>query len=210
QGLLTLAAHLEQQDITPYLELSRRGGHLWLFTPPLAGMFARRFGHWLVSEHGLSGIEVYPKQDELVSGPGSLVRLPLGIHRKTGRKYHFITCDGQPLAPTIRQQIHLLTSPKPIPQPYILKGLANTLPTLQTRPTPDFHPTIMPTEDTLSERIKSRISVFEFVSQYVELDAKHTGFCPFHDDQIRSFGISEAGNYWYCFAGGGGGSVIEV
>jgi hypothetical protein len=209
QGLLALAASLEKKRIMPYLEGSRRGGHLWLFTPPLAGMYARRFAYYLLAEHPLSGIEVYPKQDMLVSGPGSLVRLPLGVHRKTGRKYHFMTRDGQPLAPTIREQIYLLSAPERVTLPYILKVLAKAPPTPPPKPSLEFHPTATPSGETLSERLKSRINVLEFVSQYVELDAQHTGFCPFHDDQKRSFSVNEAGNYWHCFAGCGGGSIID-
>src|SRR5690349_3149310 len=37
-GLLSLARTLDQRRITAYPELSRRGGHLWLFIDPLAGL----------------------------------------------------------------------------------------------------------------------------------------------------------------------------
>ncbi|MCA9911663.1 MAG: hypothetical protein KC519_23570 [Anaerolineae bacterium] len=62
---------------------------------------------------------------------------------------------------------------------------------------------------TPSERIKNRISVHDFVSQYVELDRNGKGLCPFHDDHVYSFGVNVQGNYWHCFAGCGGGSVID-
>jgi CHC2 zinc finger len=216
QGLLSLATDLEQQGIIPYLEPSRRGGHLWLFLDPLSGTFARRFGNYLLAEHNLSGVELYPKQDFLNPGPGSLVRLPLGVHRKTGRKYHFITRDGQALAPTFREQIRVLSTPERVPMPFIMRILAKTLPTASTasapppsKPSPELRPTAPSSGHTLSERLKSRISVLEFVSQYVELDASQTGFCPFHDDQQKSFGVNVEGNYWNCFAGCGGGSIID-
>ena len=35
------------------------------------------------------------------------------------------------------------------------------------------------------------------------------GLCPFHDDHHPSFGANDAENYWHCFAGCGGGSVID-
>jgi hypothetical protein len=63
---------------------------------------------------------------------------------------------------------------------------------------------------TLSERIKASVTVLEFVSQYVELKPTASGavgLCPFHDDHHPSFGVSDEGNYWHCFAGSGGGSV---
>ena len=56
------------------------------------------------------------------------------------------------------------------------------------------------------------IPVIDFVSQYVDLKESGSGavgLCPFHDDTHHSFSISETGNYWNCFAGCGGGSVIE-
>jgi DNA primase len=35
------------------------------------------------------------------------------------------------------------------------------------------------------------------------------GRCPFHEDRKPSFGVNGEGNYWQCFAGCGGGSVID-
>src|SRR5579859_3886259 len=86
KGLLRLARSLEKAVVVPYLELSRRGGHLWLFTPSIPGFQARRFGKQLLAECKLKGIELYPKQDRPGTGPGSLVRLPLGIHKITGKR----------------------------------------------------------------------------------------------------------------------------
>jgi len=72
-----------------------------------------------------------------------------------------------------------------------------------------------PTEElagTVSERIKASVTVLEFVSQYVDLKPTASGaigLCPFHDDHHPSFGVNDEGNYWHCFAGCGGGSVID-
>jgi hypothetical protein len=210
QGLLILAEALEAQNITGYRESSRRGGHLWLFTPPLPGIFARRIAAQLLTEHQLD-VEVYPKQGELTSGVGSFVRLPLGIHRKSGRVYPFIDHNGQPLAPTFREQLALLAQPVRLPLPFVLAVLARIPPTRspQPKPSPAFR-TVEPTAQMLlSERLKGTISVLEFVSRYVPLDAHNLGFCPFHDDQHKSFGVHVESNYWHCFAGCGGGSIID-
>jgi hypothetical protein len=51
------------------------------------------------------------------------------------------------------------------------------------------------------------ISVFDFVSRYVQLNERGIGFCPFHDDEHMSFGVNTTRNYWSCFAGCS--SVIE-
>ena len=58
------------------------------------------------------------------------------------------------------------------------------------------------------ERVKNAITVKDFVSEYVNLKG-NTGHCPFHDDQHKSFGVNEEENYWHCFAGCGGGSIID-
>jgi hypothetical protein len=207
--LLKLAGELSTQDVPVYIEPSRRGGHLWLFTPSLSGQDARRFGKQLVAEHGLAGIEFFPKQDQLVTGPGSLVRLPLGRHRLTGRRYHFISPTGEPLAPTIRQQIELLSHPHRVAQGFIDEIVQRAPQPSPLSPTPQFEPADEVQGETLSERIKNAISTFDFVSQYVELDQRGQGHCPFHNDRHKSFGVSVEGNYWNCFAGCGGGSVID-
>jgi hypothetical protein len=65
---------------------------------------------------------------------------------------------------------------------------------------------------TLSERIKASVTVLEFVSQYVDVKPTASGavgLCPFHDDHHPSFGVNSEGNYWNCWAGCGGGSVID-
>lgn len=49
----------------------------------------------------------------------------------------------------------------------------------------------------------------QFVTRYVPLSEKGRGLCPFHDDQASSFAVNDEGNYWSCFAGCGGGSIID-
>jgi len=209
ESLKQLASSLSSSDATVYLELSRRGGHLWLFTPPLPGLEARRFGHELLREHNLEGIELYPRQDRLVTGPGSLVRLPFGVHRKSHHIYHFIAPDGQTLAPTIRDQIHLLASPFIVSQAFIESILTRAPAATLVEQSLPFEPNRDVSKMTLSERLKATISVLSFVSRYVALDERHAGFCPFHDDQIKSFSVNAEANYWHCFAGCGGGSIID-
>jgi hypothetical protein len=98
---------LADEDVPSYLERSRRGGHLWLFlAQAVDGREVRAFGHGLLAAHQVEGVELYPKQDRLAGGPGSLIRMPFGMHRLTGRRYGFYTADGVPLAPSIREQVY--------------------------------------------------------------------------------------------------------
>lgn len=211
-GIKTLAQKLTQWEQPSYLELSRRGGHLWLFLETaIAGSEARRFGKQLLAEERLSTIELYPKQDQLQTGPGSLVRLPLGVHRLTGKRYSFVSPTGEPLAPTIRAQLLLLATPQRVSDDYVASVLARTPPIKKLFATPRFTPLAKTAYGGRpSERIKHTISVVDFVSQYVELHP-HTGrgLCPFHDDHVESFSVNVEGNYWHCFAGCGGGSIID-
>ena len=204
--LFRTARNLGDEDIPAYLERSRRGGHLWLFfQEPVPGKDARSFGHSLVSAHGLDDIELYPKQDHLKGGPGSLMRLPFGIHRFNRKRYGFITPFGQPIAPRLRDQIPNLFTPKSVPRE-----------AFQTYKAVAFPADEMPEKgwletdaNSLSQTIKNATSVFEFVSRYIDLSSAGQGLCPFHDDQHASFSVNIEENYWHCFAGCGGGSVID-
>ncbi len=208
--LVALSRHLSTADVPSYLEFSRRGGHVWFFfAAPIPGAEARRFGQQLMTAYALTEMELFPKQDVLTTGPGSLVRLPLGIHRKTGRRYYFIHPDGSPIASTIRQQIQLLAHPQTVPQPFIHALLARAPVTDPRVAEPVLSPTGKGAGETLSTRIKDRITVYAFVSQYVALNERGQGHCPFHNDHHASFSVDQERNYWHCFAGCGGGSVID-
>ena len=208
KDLLNLAKALATENVPAYLEKSRRGGHLWLFlAQALAGKDARAFGQGLLNTHQIAGVELFPKQNQLGSGPGSLIRLPFGVHRLTGQRYTFFTPDGDDLAPTIREQVKLLSEPQTVPEAAFeaYRSVAVELNRAKSG---------LPVDGArrVSDEIKARVSVFELVSRYVELKPTGNGaigFCPFHDDRHPSFGVNVEENYWHCFAGCGGGSVID-
>lgn len=204
--LLALSRVLFQLQCPSYLEASRRGCHLWLFFDrPRPGKEVRRFGKGIMAYFNLPGIELYPKQDRLKTGPGSLIRLPFGVHKKSGKRYGFYTPQGEPLASTLREQLLLLKHPEPVPD-----GLVEHYAAYAAAPAPQ--PVFEPVEATgehLSDRLKAAVGCREFISQYVELDSRGQGRCPFHDDQVSSFSVNAEENYWHCFAGCGGGSIID-
>lgn len=166
------------------LERSRRGGHLWLFFEyPVEGWKARAFG-----KHLIGGMELYPKQDES-QGPGSLVRLPLGVHRLTQERYPLIDQEGNPLSQSLYGQLQALYFVPKI-------RLSQVEAAAGEKPKPrEFKP-------------QFTADAFDFISQYVELNRSGRGYCPFHDDRHMSFSVNRKGNYWNCFAGCGGGDVI--
>ena len=198
--------YLKEKGVTSYLENSARGGHLWLFfPPPITGMAARRFGQGLARILKLTDVELFPKQDKLYSGPGSLIRIPFGIHRKTGERYGFFTSNNQPLATSVFNQIQILCTPETVPDEFLKAMLTQTSNRRKKTVTKVVDESKMP----LSERIKDSISVYDFVAQYVELSPSGRGQCPFHDDHHASFSVDIERNYWNCFAGCGGGSIVD-
>lgn len=206
EGLTHMAADLALHQVPSYLESSRRGGHLWLFFhSPVAGKQARLFGRNLIQQYSLSGIELFPKQDRLKDGPGSLVRLPFGVHQKTHHRYGFVTPDLKPIAPSLTEQIRRLCAPETVPESFLAANLAvkSFAPQKAVLASPEN------LKQPLSERIKASVSVYDFVGQYVVLSPAGRGKCPFHDDQRASFAVNNEGNYWSCFAGCGGGSIID-
>jgi hypothetical protein len=94
------AAH----DIPLYLEDSGfKGRHCWIFleTPTPAGV-AKKFGEILLSQlpqdSSEVSFEIFPKQGTVRKGSlGNLIKLPLGFHRKTGKRGLFIRPDGKPI-----------------------------------------------------------------------------------------------------------------
>ncbi len=190
QGLNEMAHDLQNQGINSYQEASRRGGHIWFFFPsPISGETAKGFGMGLLKSYGIVA-EVYPKQGILSQGPGSLIRVPFGIHRKSGQRYGFIGLGN------FRQQIETLCSPRTVPEA--------TIETFQYRKETRHH-------NNESERIKD-IPLVDLIGQYVDLRPIASGFiglCPFHEDEVPSFGINVNGNYWHCFAGCGGGDIVS-
>ena len=53
------------------------------------------FGRGLLSYHHLEGVEIFPKQEKIIGGPGSLIRMPFGIHRLSGLRYSFYKSAAQ-------------------------------------------------------------------------------------------------------------------
>jgi hypothetical protein len=209
ERLARLAAALEGEGVPGYLEQSRRGAHLWFFfAERVSGKDARAFGQGVIERHQLDDVELFPKQDQLGSGPGSLIRLPFGRHQLTGRLYGFVTPSGERLAPTIRQQITLLRSPEVVSHYGFAAYQSVAGLTIEVK---ERELAALPAE-TVSDRIKQAVTVLEFVSQYVDLKPTASGalgLCPFHDDHHPSFGVNDEANFWHCFAGCGGGSVVD-
>jgi hypothetical protein len=89
----------ERAGAKPLVEYSGgKGFHFWyFFDPPAAAAAARGFlenvRQALAGDVTAFQLEVFPKQDGLSGkGLGNLVKLPLGVHRLTGRRSYFVDC----------------------------------------------------------------------------------------------------------------------
>lgn len=99
EDLVKLEYYLKQDQVEPALEMSKRGGHLWVFldTPLLARdcrvyiyNLALRLGVPVKGAGLAEGIEIFPKHDQLGPGEfGNAIRGPMGIHRGANRRYWF-------------------------------------------------------------------------------------------------------------------------
>lgn len=78
-------------------ESGGKGYHVWVLTREyVPAIQLRRIGLAVRDEVGMADLEVFPKQDE-ASDLGNLVKLPGGVHRKTGLENNFVTAFPVPL-----------------------------------------------------------------------------------------------------------------
>jgi hypothetical protein len=103
EDLIRLQYYLTADQVDSALEMSKRGGHLWIFlaVPLLAKKcriyiydLARRLGVPVKGAGLAEGIEVFPKHDAISPGAfGNAIRGPLGIHRGANRRFWFYGAD---------------------------------------------------------------------------------------------------------------------
>ncbi|HJT01109.1 MAG TPA: hypothetical protein VJ756_18595 [Terriglobales bacterium] len=103
EDLLKLQYHLWQDKVEPALEMSKRGGHLWiLLATPLLAKDCRIYVHDLATRLGVpvkgsglaDGIEIFPRHNAIGNGEfGNAIRGPLGIHRGANRRFWFYGAD---------------------------------------------------------------------------------------------------------------------
>jgi len=113
-----LKDELREDGVEALEEMSRRGGHLWIFCEePLPARECKIYIYNLALQLGVpirgaqglkEGIEVFPRQENLGPGEfGNAIRGPLGIHRANSHRYWFY---GAPT--TLVEQLAYLKSAK--------------------------------------------------------------------------------------------------
>jgi hypothetical protein len=129
EDLLKLQYHLTQDRVEPALEMSKRGGHLWIFlATPLLAKECRIYIHDLALRLGVpvkgaglaDGIEVFPKHDAIGAGEfGNAIRGPLGIHRGADRRFWFYGADY-----TLEAQIEYLNGLRKVTEEELRRFIA--------------------------------------------------------------------------------------
>ena len=143
EDLLKLQYHLTQDKVEPALEMSKRGGHLWIFlATPLLAKECRIYIHDLALRLGVpvkgaglaDGIEVFPKHDAIGAGEfGNAIRGPLGIHRGANRRFWFYGADY-----TLESQITYLNGLRKVTEEELRRYIAGKeRPAAVVSPAPD-------------------------------------------------------------------------
>lgn len=210
--LVDLQAELARENVPSYIECSRRGGHLWIFFREV--VLADHIRGWLGPMARTQGLELYPKQGQ-GQGIGSLIRVPLGIHRRSGRRYPFVDAQLKPVASTLQGMLAWLGAiERAVPPPLTLI----TSPSPALAPRPVFISSTNQQQRTIREW-NAQHDPLTFIGRFVRLNQQGIGCCPFgwhhssgHDTRA-SFKVYEPGTpggyCWYCYTWECGGSIFD-
>lgn len=140
-------------------------------------------------------MEVFPKQNRIsLKGYGSLVRGPLGIHRKTGKRYGFLDPETlERVGRNLTEQFDYLEKMVKVDGVTIAAALAEVL---ESRP-----------ERKLKRKEWERpeadvVAVARLFTELSDRGHYYTGLCPFHPESRHSFAVypnpGDVGR-WVCF-----------
>ena len=215
EKLVVLAGELASQGIPALLEASRRGGHLWVhLTAPTPAQVVRT---WLLPYAMGFHVELYPKQDTIaVGGSGSLIRVPLGIHRRSRGWYPFLQLapNGElvPVGETVMaccmwvvEHVERVQVPDDAWNVLTPVSYSHSIPAISHQQ-----------EGRMSIRSWCRSQdVMAVMSQYVSLNRQGVGSCPFkehhHRGDVRpSFQVfPDSDQCWYCYTWARGGDLFD-
>ncbi len=161
QDVIKIASICDESGIPVLIEDSGyKGRHIWFFfESPISAKLARSFLKFFVDKAGkpVGGIhrEIFPNCDKLKpDGYGPLIKLPLGIHRRTNRRCLFLDKSGNP----VPEQLSLLSEIKKINQ----RTVEELLFTFATRPSES---NIKKGESPLVERMLSGCNVVKYLAK---------------------------------------------
>ena len=214
QVLRRVQTTLAQQAIPSYLERSRRGGHLWAslcnpYQPHKCGCGSCPFARLVWNST--------PKQER--AGPRFLIRLPLGVHLRSGKRYPFVEWRDRspvPVARTVSETLAWLETVQ-CAEYVALQPAQPCAPRTQETSFSSTRHTTMPTSPLTIRDWCAGQDPYRVIGAYVDLNSQGIGQCPFswhhaHGDTSPSFKVytpGRAGGYcWYCYTWEQGGSIF--
>lgn len=219
EKLVQLQQHLAGDDIPSLLEASRRGGHLWVhFAEPSPASQVRA---WLLPYALAYAVELYPKQDALgAGGSGSVIRVPLGMHRKSRGWYPFlVVVDGGLLVPVgdsvavccawVVEVVRWVA----VPDVGLVVGEGHDQDGggYVARDWPGRGLQVPGGYDSIRAWCASQ-DCRAVIGRYVRLDRRGVGSCPFKEHHYRgdrrpSFQVFS--DHWYCYTWGRAGDLCD-
>ncbi len=216
--LAVLAVELARIGVSTLHEASRRGSHLWIhFAVATPASLVRA---WLLPYAHAYGVELYPKQESLtVGGSGSLIRLPLGIHRRSGGWYPFVqfssSWDILPVGQSVvecclwaAQSVERVTVPQEV--------------MMIAAPGEQRQETVVAAASPANSQVVGTIrqwclsqNIVEVIGRYVALNGQGIGSCPFkehhaHGDMHPSFQVFGGNDsHWYCYTWQRAGNAFD-
>lgn len=136
--LLAVQRAFAALGITTLREASRRGGHLWLLCGQYVpaellrgmafGVLALLAARGDLLDEVAQRIEVYPSVDALGAGGYSqAVRIPFGVHRRTGLIYPFLEVGARPAhGLTVEEGLHWFVA-QPLASPALVRSALRRL-----------------------------------------------------------------------------------
>jgi hypothetical protein len=210
EDLLKLQYQLTQDRVHPALEMSRRGGHLWIFLEtPLLAKECRIYIYNLALALGVpvkgaglvEGIEVFPKHDEIDAGAfGNAIRGPLGIHRGANRRFWFYGADY-----TLESQLAYLNSLRKVSEAELRRFIdGKQMPPGLSR---DREANVNPRRREVVRRTGKEFRILDHVGKVRKVGRNYVGRCPScaeggHDRCGDNLAILIADpRYYQCWAG---------
>lgn len=210
-SLLQVQSALAEHHIAGYLELSRAGGHLWIFwRDPLQPKTAKGILSPLIGS-----LEAFPAGDiPDEDGLGLCIRAPLGIHRLTMQRYGFVHSDLSPIVPgsVVRGQVDWLTEhvQRANPDGLIAAAGQENHRSVNARGSA-IYPVgeLQPIAQFVAEH-----SCRAVIGQFVDLNRRGLGRCHWgdrhkHADSNKSFQVFDVTSRWWCYTERIGGNAFD-
>ncbi|HZU65897.1 MAG TPA: CHC2 zinc finger domain-containing protein [Ktedonobacteraceae bacterium] len=222
EQLAALSCELAHSGIPSVLEASRRGGHLWVhLREPTPAALVRA---WLVPSAVALGVELYPKQDMLApGGSGSLIRLPLGVHRLSRGWYPFVAMDSSgnlvPVGETVAECCTWLCQQvQPVAVPVEVAVAGQTTAGKGPVESGEVRGSAPMASHGRYASIRAWCQaqdLVEVIGRYVVLDQRGLGSCPFKAHHSRgdvrpSFQVFGGPDpHWYCYTWQRAGNLFD-